>query len=80
MRTIALGMLAAIGIAMAVPANADEVRVGVGPVGVSVGDHDHHDRAWRHRHERITVGAAHRDCKTVIIHKEGMTKKIRRCD
>ena len=78
MRTIALGMLAAVGIAMAIPANADEVRVGVDPVGVSVGEH-HHDRAWRHRHEHVTVGVAHRDCKTVIIHRDGMTKKIRRC-
>jgi len=80
MRTLALGMFAAIGIAVAVPAFADDVRVGVGPNGVSVGEH--HDRDVRVRHvrrEHVTVGYGHRNCKTVIIHEHGMTKKIKRC-
>jgi hypothetical protein len=27
----------------------------------------------------VTVGVAHRDCRTTIIHRDGVTKKIRRC-
>ena len=82
MRTLALGMFAAIGIAVAVPAFADDVRVGVGPNGVRVGEHHDRDRDVRVRHvrrEHVTVGYGHRNCKTVIIHEHGMTKKIKRC-
>ena len=81
MRTLALGLFAAAGIALAIPANAQGVYVGAGPngVGVGVGVVDHHDRDWHRRHDHITVGVGHRDCKTVIIHEHGMTKKIRRC-
>jgi len=84
MRAITLGILAAAaGIALTAPANAQGVSVGVGPDGVGVGIHDrdhYRDRDYyRDRHERVTVGVAHRDCKTVIIHRDGMTRKIRRC-
>ena len=78
MRTLSFGIVAAVGIAVAAPAFADEVRVGVGPVGVGIEHHDR-DRDRIVRHRDVTVGYGHRDCKTVIIHKDGMTKKIRRC-
>lgn len=80
MRTLVIGMLAATGIALAaVPANADGVYVGAGPVGVGVGVHRDHD--WRRdRDETVVVHRNHRHCRTTIIHEHGMTKKIRRCD
>ena len=37
MKKLAIGLLAAAGIAMSVPANAQGVWVGAGPVGVGVG-------------------------------------------
>ena len=82
MRALTIGILAVVGVAVAAPAIADDVRVGVGAGGVAV-DHRDHDRD-RDRHVRVrrdvTVGVAHREhCKVVIIHRDGMTKKIRRC-
>ncbi|PSC02926.1 hypothetical protein SLNSH_21290 [Alsobacter soli] len=37
---------------------------------------DHH-RGWERRHE-FRTGSIH-GCKTVIIHREGMTKRIKKC-
>jgi hypothetical protein len=84
MRALAFGILATVGIAMAVPAYADDVRVGVDANGVGVGVHHRdRDRDVRVRHVRrdVTVGMGHRDrvCKTIVIHNHGVTKKIRRC-
>lgn len=78
MRTLLIGMLAATGIALAaVPANADGVYVGAGPVGVGVGVHRDHD--WRRdRDETVVVHRHH--CRTTIVHEDGYTKRIRRCD
>lgn len=83
MRAVAVGILTVVGFAVAAPAFADDVRVGVGAGGAGVAvEHRDHDRDhFRDRHVRrdVTVGFGHRDCKTVIIHRDGMTKKIRRC-
>ena len=83
MRALAFGIIATVGIAMAVPAYADDVRVGVGVGGAAVGVHHDRDRDVRVRHVRrdVTVGIGHRDrvCKTIVIHNHGVTKKIRRC-
>jgi hypothetical protein len=83
MRALAFGILTVVGIAVAAPAFADDVRVGVGSGGVSVEhrDRDRDDVRVRHIRRDVTVGMGHRDrvCKTVIIHRDGMTKKIRRC-
>ena len=82
MRTIAIGILAAAGLALAVPANADSVSVGVGGVGVGVHEHDGF-REHRGFHDRAQVVVREREharhCKVVIIHRDGMTKKIKRC-
>jgi hypothetical protein len=77
MRTLVIGMLAAAGIALAMPANAEGVYVGAGPVGVGVGVHRDHD--WR-RDRDETVVVHRRHCRTIIVHEHGYTKKIRRCD
>lgn len=78
MRTLLIGMLAATGIALAaVPANADGVYVGAGPVGVGVGVHRDHD--WR-RDRDETVVVHRRHCRVTVIHEDGYTKRIRRCD
>ena len=79
MRTLVIGMLAAAGIALAMPANAEGVYVGAGPVGVGIGVHRDHD--WRRdRDETVIVHRQHRrHCRTTIIHEHGYTKRIRRC-
>ena len=80
MRTAFFGILAATGIAFTVPANAQGVYVGAGPVGVGVGVH--HEHNWHRdygREDRVVVREGHRHCKTVIIHEHGLTKKIRHC-
>jgi hypothetical protein len=89
MRSLTIGLLAAVGIAMAIPASAQSVSV-----GVSAGEHRDRDRVEfrhrdrdrvefreRHRHDRVTVGLGERrHCRVTIIHRDGMTKKIKRCD
>jgi hypothetical protein len=88
MRIFAIGLIAAAGFAFVAPAQADDVRVGVGVGSVGVGVHGDRDRDVRERHvirehhrDRVTVGLGHteRHCKTVIVHREGMTKKIKKC-
>jgi hypothetical protein len=54
-------------IGTALPAYAEEVGVGVGPVGVTVGE-GHHDRDVV-REREIVREPMHRDHDTVIIHK-----------
>jgi len=88
MRTLTIALMAAAGIAVAAPALADDVSVGVGGVGVGVHERggvrvrEEHDRViHRERREHVTVGMGEgRHCKVVIVHREGMTKKIKRCD
>jgi hypothetical protein len=75
---IGIGMMAITGIAIAQPASAEDVYVR-GP-GVRIGiDDGHRDRYVERRviHDRAF---ARGDCRTVIIKREGYTKKIRRCD
>jgi hypothetical protein len=83
MKLATLALLAVGGLAIAVPAAAEDAYVGarVGPVGVGV-DVDaprHRDRVYHE--ERVTTDGYARGerCRTVIIHEEGMTKKIKRC-
>ena len=87
MRTLTIALMAA-GIVAATPALADSVSVGVGGAGVheregaAVRVHEDHDRViHRERREHVTVGMGEaRHCKVVIVHRDGMTKKIKRCD
>jgi len=79
MRTLVIGMIAAAGLALvAMPANADGVYVGAGPVGVGVGVHRDHD--WRRDRDETVIVRHHRHCRTTIIHDGNVTKKVRRCD
>lgn len=81
MRKLAIGLCAATGLALAMPAFAQDVYVGAGPVGVGV-DVDH-GRDWRRHYDRddtVVVRERGRHCRVTIIHEGGMTKKIRRCD
>ena len=76
MRSMTIGLLMAVGIAMVVPAHAEDAYVGIGPRGVGVGVRDHdrdRDRDWRHHY------ASDRHCRVTIIHENGMTKRIKRC-
>lgn len=84
MRMLALGIIAAAGIALAGPASAQGVYFGAGPGGVGVGvgvdhDHDRYDRDGYRDRERVVVRERHRECRTVIIHDNGETRRIRRC-
>lgn len=89
MRTFTIALMAAAGLAIAAPAFADSVSVGVGGVGVGVHEHEGSsirvregsDRiVHREGRERVTVGMGERrHCKVVIVHRDGMTKKIKRC-
>ena len=75
---LGIGMMAIAGIAMAQPASAEDVYVR-GP-GVSIGvDTGHRDRVIERRVVRDR-DFARGDCRTVIIKRDGYTKKIRRCD
>ena len=83
MRKLTIGLLTAAGVALAMPAHADGVYVGAGPVGVGVGvDTEHHD-GWRHHYARdrdeVVIKEHRRHCRTTIIHDGPVTKKIRRC-
>ena len=85
MRAVTIGLLAAVGIAIVLPAHAEEAYVGVGPVGVGVGvgvGVRDHDRDWRHHYARDrddVVIRRDRDCRMTVIHEDGMTKRIKRC-
>lgn len=81
MRAMTIGLLAAVGIAIVLPAHAEDAYVGVGPVGVGVGVRDH-DRDWRRHYarDRDDVVIRHgRDCRVTVIHDGGVTKRIKRC-
>jgi hypothetical protein len=93
MRTVALGLIAAAGIAMAAPAAAQGVYVGAGPVGVGVGvgpgpgyyDDGYYGPRYAvpyrdgYRYDRDYAYAG--DCRVKIIrHGNGSVTRIRRCD
>lgn len=84
MRVISIGLLVAAGLAMAIPASAEDFYVGgrgVG-VGVDVDSGYHRDRDWRSDRYR-TEGYDRREgferCRTTIIREGGTVRKIRRC-
>ena len=70
MKKLAIGLLAAAGIAMSVPANAQGVWVGAGPVGVGVGvgpGYGYYDRGYYGRGYRSYAydGGYGRHCRIV---------------
>lgn len=80
MRMLALGLIAAAGIALAGPASAQGIYLGPNGVGVGVehGWYDH-DRYRARADDRVVIRERHRECRTIIIHDDGMTRRIRRC-
>ena len=71
MRKLTIVLLAGVGLALAAPANADDVSVSIGDAGVRA------HRDWRHHYARDYEHNSH--CKTTIIRRHGEVKKIRRC-
>lgn len=69
MNRLAVLLVAAAAIGVAAPAGAEEIGVGVGPVGVTVGSGPSHERVVRER--EIIRERDHRDGdKKVIIKKD----------
>ena len=81
MRKLTIGFLTVAGVALAMPAYADGVYVGAGPVGVGV-ETGHRDE-WRHHYaqdrDEVVIREHRRHCRTTIIHDGPVTKKIKRC-
>ena len=84
MRKLAIGLFVAAGVAVAMPAFAQDVYLGAGPVGVGVDvDHRDHREGWRHNareNDTVIVGEHRRHCRVTIVHRHGVTKKIKSCD
>jgi hypothetical protein len=87
-RKLAIGILAAAGIALSVPASAQGVWVGAGPVGVGVGvgpvyngyyDHGYYGPAYRsYAYDNDDYGYV-RHCRIVREDFNGHLRRIRRC-
>jgi hypothetical protein len=85
MKKLAIGLLAAAGIAMSIPANAQGVWVGAGPVGVGVGvgpGYGYYDRGYGpgYRSYAYDGGYAYRrNCRIVRENFNGHIRKVRQC-
>jgi hypothetical protein len=86
MRKLAIGILAAAGVAMSVPASAQGVWIGAGPVGVGVGVgpgygyYDRYDYGPRYRSYAYDDGYTYRrHCRVVRENINGYIRKVRRC-
>jgi hypothetical protein len=88
MRKLAIGILAAAGVALSVPASAQGVWIGAGPVGVGVGVgtgyyggyYDGYDYGPRYRSYAYDDGYTYRrHCRVVRENINGYVRKIRRC-
>jgi hypothetical protein len=87
MRKLAIGILAAAGVALSVPASAQGVWVGAGPVGVGVGVgpgwgyYGRYDYGPRYRGYYAYDGdyGYRRHCRVVRENINGYVRKIRRC-
>jgi hypothetical protein len=87
MRNLALGVLALAGLAMAIPAQAEDFYVGVPGAGMEIGARHHYrdfdrDREFRfHRGETTGFDRHYGErCKMTIIRRDdGRTIRERRC-
>src|SRR5690349_11186017 len=86
MRKLAIGILAAAGVALSVPASAQGVWIGAGPVGVGVGVgpgygyYNGYDYGPRYRSYAYDDGYTYRrHCRIVRENVNGYVRKIRRC-
>jgi len=83
MRKLAIGLLAAAGVALSIPASAQGVWVGAGPVGVGVGvgpgygyyGPGYYDPGYR----SYAYDNGYRHCRIVREDFNGHIRKIRRC-
>jgi hypothetical protein len=73
MRALTIGLLAATCLGVAMPASAQDVSIGVG-----VRDHDR-DRDHDRRRVVIREREHMHHCRVIVIHRDGMTKRIKRC-
>jgi hypothetical protein len=89
MRTVAIGLVTAAGVALSIPANAQGVYVGAGPNGVGVGvapgyyDGSGYGEPYRERSTRTYNDdyAYAGECRVKIIrHGDGRVTRVRRCD
>jgi hypothetical protein len=88
MKKLAIGLIAAAGIAMSVPASAQGVWVGAGPVGVGVGvgpgygyydrGYGYYDRGPGYRSYAYD-GGYRRNCRIVRENFNGHIRKVRQC-
>ena len=88
MRKLAIGILAAAGVALSAPASAQGVWIGAGPVGVGVGVgpgwgyHDgYYDYGPRYRSYAYDNGydTYRRHCRVVREDFNGRIRTVRRC-
>lgn len=84
MRKLAIGILAAAGVALSVPASAQGVWIGAGPVGVGVGVgpgyYSYYDYGPRYRSYAYDDGHTYRrHCRVIRENINGYVRKIRRC-
>jgi len=87
MKKLAIGLLAAAGIAMSVPASAQGVWVGAGPVGVGVGvgpSYGHDPGYYGHGYgpgyrSYAYDGGYGRHCRIVRENFNGHMRKVRQC-
>jgi hypothetical protein len=85
MRKLAIGILAAAGIAVSMPANAQGVWIGAGPVGVGVGvgpGYGYYDGYYGPRYRSYAYDDGYtyrRHCRIVRENINGYVRKIRRC-
>ena len=89
MRGLALGLFAAASLALAIPASAEEFRIGVPGVGVEIGSGPHYrdrdryddrDVVVRRRTEGFDRREGVERCQTTTIRRDdGTVERIRRC-
>jgi hypothetical protein len=81
MRKLAIGLLAVAGIAMSVPASAQGVYVGAGPVGVGVGPgYGYRDGYNGHGYRSYAYDDGYRrHCRNVRQEFNGRVRTVRRC-
>ncbi len=84
MKKLTIGLLAAAGIAMAIPAHADGFWVGAGPFGVGIGagpgyydgPHGYYDHDYVYYDHDYVYG---RYCRTVLVDDGYGLRRIHRC-
>lgn len=79
MRELAIGLLAAAGIALSVPANADGLWIGAGPVGVGIGTGPHYYNSYGYYDHDGYAYARGRHCRIVTVDDGWGLRRVERC-